>query len=654
MDKMSRVQVGNQILKQIYDENASLSDEEIANLFYEFLLVPKGDSHLTTEKICFRHDIRPEQLLIYKHDIMLEIVLRSYEYLYYVKTFCKLPDLETELLKDLDAIPFSLQNIHTYFQNPQNEEKIKRAIIDYFTYITQDEAFKEACLEYHFGSPKEFREKLLKYIQYIEASDVIASIYEETAEKYCDEEADEEEEFPEEEYPDMEDFELRYDEEEGNLLDAFEEDEEREQEEQNYRRLEKEQKETFELVLDFLENFYDDKYDADDFIGYFMSIVYALLLKMQEKNLLTLEDEVMLQLLSRKDASFELVVESFWYSKEYVFNALELFAREYYREPENVFYTRENYREPIVMNRFHLLDPIYTKPKEKFHFIYCGNPLIPIFEEILNEKRNSSPDTYCEDIYQMLRNLEVGREAFTKKNLDTHYVPIYQSLMIRYLARKWIEEIANQKLGSLSTGEIFVYQGLMEADITHQNIQKLFDMGYQYFIMAYFQIHDQEQSYERHLIRHLQGQNLLGRVLKIDMACLGDPTYLKTVGESAFYRKLEEKGIPETLLELRELVKTNPLACQTILKEIILMNYYYAKSHEQGEISSKIIELLEGDAVLEPFYQMVINQEDLLKELLTRYVAEENDTQHALCYEDRVELASKVKKKLYPERRENY
>ena len=72
--------------------------------------------------------------------------------------------------------------------------------------------------------------------------------------------------------------------------------------------------------MKLLEEYFEDKFDMDDFVGYFMSYVYAFLLKERQEGPMAIEDEEMLKLLSQKKLSFELVVESFYASKDYVFN----------------------------------------------------------------------------------------------------------------------------------------------------------------------------------------------------------------------------------------------------------------------------------------------------------------------------------------------
>ena len=627
MNKLSRIQAGNQILKYFYHKNASLGDEQIGEQFYRFLLKEEKES-IT---LCFQYDISLKQLEIYKKDMMLEILLSCYEYLSYVRTFAEISSVEIELLKDLDTIPFSLQNLYDYFCDAKNEEKIRKAIIDYMVYSTQNQDFKQLCFDYNLDEPHEFSCKLSKYISYIEAADMLVSLYEEIDNQYQEilEEGEEDEE-----EENLEGGELLYWEEvQGSFL------------------FENEQLEVFSAVLYFLENFYGDKFDMDDFIGYFMSIVYAILLEQQKKGALTLMDQEMLKLLSRKDFSFEFVVESFWYSKEYVFDAVALFSREYHKHPKEIFSFREQYKIPFITKRFHLLDPFYEKPKGNYSLMYWGGPITPLLEEILNEKREISPTTYKRDIYKIMTDKKEGESVFTEKKLEQKNVPFYQNLMKRYLARKFLEEVASKPIGILSLEEMNLYFRMMKSRIEYQDMQELFQTGYSSFIDAYFKIHDQGQSYEKGLIRHLLNQNLLEKIAKIDPKISGDSIYLKTVNESPFYRQLEEKGIPDMILELQELSRKDPASCQNILKEILVMNYYYEKDHQKEEISTKVMELLEGDALLDSFYQEILEEKDLLRELLTRYQKEETDTKWPLSYEERVEFIPKIKQKLYPEKK---
>ncbi len=636
MKNLSRIEIGREILAMIYQQYHEKTDEELADIFYQFLISEKEDAFFITQQICFQYEITPNQLKIYKQDMMLDILHTGYGYLCYVRSFTELPSSETTLLGDLDQLPFSMATLKQYFQNPEKEELIKRLLIDYFIYTTQDSNFREGCEEYLFDEPREFGDKLGKYIRYIEASDYLASIYRETSEEYH-----EEEEYEDEEFLVLETDNFWEEEEEDEDDDEYEEEEETRQ-----KKIEEEQKTLYQRVTNFLEEYFDgDKFEADDFIGFFMSIVYGLLLDARDKNILTLEDEEMLNLLHRPEYSFELVVESFWYSKEYVFDALDLFVDKYYDFPDTIFDTREHHKDNYSTSHYQLLDPFYTQPPVDYHVIYCGSPLFPKIQEIL--KGLEKKEHFEEEVYQLLRDPKAGFEGMKPYHIEEKDTKFYQLAIIRYLTRKYLEETSSKSVGSLNADELFIYQALLTIDCSNANMKKLFDMGYTYYLEAYQKLEKGGKSRERKLIRRLKSQNLLRRTMMIDQCCFGDPLYFKTLTETPFYRELDTKGMEWTIFSLQKKYQQNRKECYEILKEILVSAYYFAEKNPQDEFSKIFLKRMEEEPI-DTFLEHMMKELPFLREVLKKYEKEEGETPYALSLEEKLELSPKIKQKLYP------
>lgn len=654
MERLSRIQISNQLLDELYDKYKSLSDEELSTTFYSFL-VSDNDEKGVTQSICLEYNVSAKDLQIRKNDIILEIVASGYGYLRYAATFCELPLIETEILKDLDnLLSYSIKDIIEYFKNPSNQEKMKLLIIDYCVCMTQDADFIADYKLYLYNEPTEFYQRIKSLIGYVEVMDIIAIIHEEIMRKYESGEVDEYELFSDSSEGDDE-YEEEGEEEypSGGVLELasgdIDEDEDSYEDMIIMQRLKREQEDLFATIIEFLEDYYQDKFAADDFIGYFMSFVYALLLKERQEQPMAIEDEELLRMLSRKELSFEYAVEMFYASKEYVFSSIDLFVQEYYVHGGDIFSIRENFSGKVDNDRFNILDSYYIGPEPNYKIIYIGSPLSDTFAEMLLDIKTRNPDDTVGEIYQLLLDPNYDCSLFEKFGFDKQNLPLYKRLMMRFLARKYVESVCFKQVSSFSLEELYIYQGLMHIEVTDKNIEILFSMGYYFMIPAYYEMLEKGEIYEKCIIRKLKGANLLANMVKIDSSCLGETVYRKALQESEFYAILETNGITTTISYLNHLSKMESGTAMDYLKELLLANYYYAKEENlEDALSHTIIRLMDGDTDIHSYLHEMIQNKDLLEELLKRYLAQETKAEYPLSYHEKLEQAPKIKQKLYP------
>ncbi len=655
MSNLSRIQIGNQILSGLYDVYQSLSDEDLSTFFYTFLSTDISDDALT-KTACFHSKVTPDDLVIHKKDIILEVIANGYGYLCYLKAFAEISDEESQILTDLDSMPFSLPNLIAYFRDPANEFKMKILLIDYFVYETQNTDFIEICRDYLYNEPTVFYDKICRVIKYIEVADSLAHLCEEVAVKYESMDDDDIYELmSQEEQEDEVEEEYTEDEEENNtrLMEAesdlaeLEDDVDPYELKKNLLKAEMEQKELANCVLEHLENCYQDKFDVDDFIGYFMSYVYAFLLEARKDNILTLEDEEMLRILTQKDMSLERVAETFYASMEYIFNSVDLFTQHYFSRKGDIYSVREEYKGVFDTDLFQLLDPFYERPEIENNATLIANPIMVSLEQILKEIKQKNPDDYVGEIWQLLRDPEADKSTFEKHGLEADGISYYQDLMMRLFARKYVETACSKPIGKFSSDEVRIYCDLVHPDENSKNIAFLFDMGYFYFIPAYFEQKEKEYVQQKNAIHALRKRNLLCNVAKIDPTCVGDPLYVKTVNESELFHLLETNG-PKIMITLLE--KLSNIEVDTVidfLKEVVFSNYYYAKREQQPDtLGLSIIQKVEED--VETYVSRVSLNKELLEELLQRYLDSESKEEFSTSYREKLEQTPKIKQILYP------
>ncbi len=656
MEDLSRIEISNRILLELYNKYSHLEDGELSDLFYSFLVSEKETSDLLTKETCGNYDIDEEQLLIYKKDIILEILSVGYGYLRYVRTGCKLPDIEEEIISDLETLSFSVEPLIQYFKNPAHAKKMKELLVDYFVYQTQCDDFRNDCQQYLFNEVPEFYERTQKLIDYVEIMDVIAMIHDEVIRKYESGDYDEYELFDDSEEGDLEDDEPDYeDSQEGNVLEMDPDEYDLEDEEDPYefmiqmRILEHEKQEIYTKVIDFLEQHFLDKFDMDDFVGYFMSYVYAFLLKERQEGPMTIEDEEMLKLLTQKKLSFVLVVDSFYASKDYVFNSVDLFAQEYYGAKGDIFAIRESFASKVDNDRFNLLDSYYEGPDPDYEIVYIGSPIAEAFHSILLEIYKRNPEDYVGEIWQLLRDPDFDCSIFKQYGFDLQYLEYYRVLMMRFLARKYVELVGFKPISSFNLEELYIYQGLMHIDVTPNNMKTLFDMGYYLIIPAYYELLEKSIPHEKCIIRRLRSNGLLSRIARLDPSSITESTYRKALQESEFYSILEINGEQTTISYLKHLAKTELDTAMDYLKELLVSDYYYAKEENLTDpLSLSIFKLIDGDGDINEYLRQLLQNEELLKEMLSRYLAMESKTEYSLSYQEKLATSPKVKKKLYP------
>ena len=169
-------------------------------------------------------------------------------------------------------------------------------------------------------------------------------------------------------------------------------------------------------------------------------------------------------------------------------------------------------------------------------------------------------------------------------------------------------------------------------------------------VPAFYEMMEKGPSHEKCIVRKLRANNLLANVARIDSSCITDENYRKALQESEFYSILEQNGEKTTVAYLKHLFKTEPGQVMEYLKELLLANYYYAKEENlEDAIALTILKLIEGDSNIGEYFYMLLQNDALLEELLSRYLAQETKTKYPLSYQEKLEQSPKIKQKLYPD-----
>ena len=191
MDSKNRLDFARDLLVKLYNEHAKLSDEELLDMMYDFLMGKEHSKYLLAEKLCYTYEIRPEELELYRHDMIIDIIFTVYQYWRYVKTMHATSPLEEEIMSELEDLPFSIGQLQGYFHDAKNELKVRTLLLDYFVYTTQPKQFILDCQEYIQEEPTIFYDELARYESYIGVLDEIALIYDDVYAKYHPEEEEE-------------------------------------------------------------------------------------------------------------------------------------------------------------------------------------------------------------------------------------------------------------------------------------------------------------------------------------------------------------------------------------------------------------------------------------------------------------------------------
>ncbi len=653
MEKMSRIEIEKNILEQIQEWYSDLSREDLTNLFYSFLTFDEETVDEITKRVCTKYRMHEEQLVAMKKDMIIECILDAYEYFFRLKADGKLSEELKNIMDELEKVTFSLDNFYNYFLDSVNQEKVKNLIFHCLLFRMQDSKFIEACDDFLRMNAPELWMKLSKYMQYIEASDLLCTIFCDIFEEEDEEDSDEEvEDFDN----DLDEFE-EYDEEDEDEYDEEDFDEALEEELVEMEPLEKVMDDSFsqdcqtlfQRVNDFIEDYFDDKFDADDFIGYFMSLVYALLLQEEKTDTLFLEEKELLEILEKNRCSQEQIVILFTTSKEFVYHSLDLFEECYYDFEGDVFSVREFIQDIGAYNRFSIMDPLYEKPKIDIQSIQCKNFTTSFFDQLLHRLKQEYPEDYEDKIYKLLTEEGYLSSVFPESTMEEVPFSLYQISFIRYLSRRYFENTCDKAIGNLSLEQIYLYQHLLSSKGTQKELLRNFYVGYKDYLDAYFELTSQETPFIRKKIRKLEHQQLLPTVVRIDPSCIGDNDYIKTLLESPFSRYLAIHGSLKTISYLKKCYRDQPKQCLEFLREIIVSTCSQ-EMDAKDTVSSSILPLLEDEHLsLEDCLTSILANESLLQELLEKYTKFELEETPLTVSKESLNFSPKIKRKLYPE-----
>ena len=656
MDELSRIEIGLDLLDEAYELSIGDNKTDQIEVLYNFLVSSEEDSTDIEKTLCSSHGLTKELLRVYKRDSWLLVLLDSYEYLRYLDVTTSITDDELQILTELDGLNFTFTNIYSYFSSPTTKEKIKLLLKRYYEYIGKGNEFTKSCRDYNYDNQTPFRNALTDYVGNVEAMDFLCAIFDQLDEKYqaqinetitgeSEPEFDSEEEFPEdfdEDYPLDEEY---FDEEEYNSAvdEMFDEHEEVvEQIMANFKT------ELFDKVITWMEDYFEDKFESDNFIGFFLSFVYRTILNNKNTGRLFKEEESLLKLFESSDDNYGLLIETFYDNREFIFVALDIFTKNYYKKHMDILTLRDDCDNDIEKQKIASLDEHYPFSKSITNIQLISSPLYESYDMIFMKYKIDYPDDYLDRIYSFLMNDTSFEPIFYELDVegDLNY---HRILMIRYFTRRFVEMIQIKKL-SVNQEEMFAYSELSMQGLELINIIKNFSKNGITILKGYEFILGKTDAELKAHIRSFDKMVELKRVFQIDPMILGDSIYYRALNDSELYRYLEVNGIEKTVQYLLSMVNSDYEIVREFINEIMVSIYTSAKEKEIADsIEQTIMLVYEVESSdVELYIKTVLSDSSLLYQLLVKYYEIEKEEEFPAKYEDKVVKFPKVKQKLYP------
>lgn len=655
MEELSRIEIASDLLDEAYALSEDNGGKQIETI-YKFLVSSKDDASGIDESLCSHHNLTKKLLKVYKKDSWLIVLLDSYEYLRYLDVTVSISDEELQILTELDSLNFTFTDIYDYFYNVANKEKIKTLLVRYYEYIGKGNDFTKSCRDYNFDNQTAFRNALTDYVGNVEAMDFMCAIFDQLDEKYqsqinavvtgeeepeLDDEEFDDEEMPEEYLEDPDEFD-----EEGYqaaIDEMFDEHEEAvEQIMVNFKT------ELFDKIISWLEDYFDDKFESDNFIGFFISYVYRTILDNKKNGRLFKEEESLLKLLENPDANFGLLVETFYDNSEFVFVSLDIFTKRYYKSHMDVLTMRDVTTDVAENNQIAMLDEHYPYKKEVLDAKLISSPLYEMYDMVFMKYKLDYPGDYLERLYSLLMDDTSFEPVFYELDIEGD-LTYHRIMMIRYFTRRFVEMIQIKRLG-VEKEEMFAYVDLEIEKISLVGIIKNFSKNGIQILKGYEFILSQTESELKNHIRSLDKKVELKRLLQIDPLIIGESTYYRAFNDTELYRYIEQNGIEKTVQYLIDLSKNDYESAREHINELMVSIYSVAKEKETLDTLEQMIALVYEveSSDVELYVRTALNDPTVLYQLISKYYENEKEEEFPTKYEDRVVKFPKVKQKLYP------
>lgn len=655
MNELSRIEIAAQLLEELNALCIESDQRSKMEIIYNFLLGDEATSSFDN-LFCTNHGIEQKLLDVYKKDSWLLVLLDAYEYLIASSETKELSEIQQSFLTKLDSIEFNFTNLYSFFTSKDNKEEIVIGIESYYEYWQKGNEFVKKCRDYCFDNQTEFRNKLTSYISNIEAMDLMATIFDDLDAKYQKEinmAIVGEEESIEFEDPDMDYDELESEEE---FPEDFDEDEYSaavdemfdDNEEEVEKIMERFKIELHSKILDFLEDYLDDKFACDEFLGFFMSYVYMIILNNQKNGKLFKEEEQLLKVLSLEDFSPALVIETFYENPDYVFAALDSFCRFYYKMDCDILTLRDDVSTSIERKRINEMDEHFPLGKRIDRYKLINNPYYEIYDMLYMKFKLDYPDDYAIRLFNSLTTIDYD-PIFYEFDLDED-INYHRLMMIRYFSRKYVEATSVRDMASIPSKEYETFEKLLSEEFNPQTLIGIFAKYGITILKGYNYLLDKTISQEKAIVKRIYDAGYGNGLFKIDPGMISDSLYYRALNDTPLYKYVEENGIEKTVKFLIELSKTDYEQYEDYMKEVFASLYCSFEDNQKLDSVENTVKLVIDSSKysLEGCFKAIISDELLMYQLLAKYYDIENTDDYPTPIEERIVAQPKVKQKLYP------
>lgn len=608
---MKRSERVSRYLAYAYEIVKDNDNKEVYNRFYDFLIENRADMDFISEEMYANFNIEIEDVIAHKNDMIMDVVKGFYSAIRFYMLSGDVNEEEEMVVNFIDAQEFTFVDIVQYFIHPEKESIAKIMIEIYCILMTQSNNFVNQVTEYNNNNPTDFLEEVNETIKYLDIIDEMADVYGSAFDDKTTDELDKE----------------------ANSVDDYDSDEEDYLEEEEEVFVSEKVGETVQHFLQILVNNYGDLQSEkmNKFLGYYLSLAYPLFLDQKEMKMPEAyyeKNKEILDLLEADDLSFEDILNNFYEDEEYLFAAIELVSQSYLESEGQDFDARYRYEDIDEKGIIKKLDPsyIYDEYEEATETVDSKNieingSIIDTMDMIITKLKIDYPEDYQKIIYKFLLIDRSYDGIFYEFDIEDNSINQYKFLMMRMFARKYYEYISSKNLKELDGRERKIYSFLKEMPISVESILESFHRYGEEYIDIYFKLSFRSELAEKNIIRNFNSVTRK-RLVEIDPLVLCDSSYYKALMVGNLFIILEENGVNVVIKHLTELATKNPNKCRELISELLIELYYKLKnSNSKIDIDNIFLEYLENNNYDLNFYMNdLINAQEFLKELLTRYL----------------------------------
>lgn len=606
---MKRSKAVKNYLKYAYVVAKSDDEQEVFDKLFEFLIENRTEFDFMAEEMSINFDIDVEEIMARKNDMIIEIIKDYYSYIRYCMLTDDVNDMEETIIKLFDSKRFTYSYILFYFMDPDNEYVAKRIVETYCFYIEKGNDFIKQVDIYNISNPTIFLNEIDIMKKRIDVIDEIAEEFDKAFAKTTDELDKEADEVNGEEVQEEGLYEERYYQDLDGREDTMEKIDE-----------------ISEKLMEILTKNYGDFYseEMNSFLGYYISLIYPILLERKEGDYLSDRDRELLELLEAEDMPLEAILNYFYEDKYNMFAVIELISREYIASLGQEYDNRPGYENQDENQLLIKLDPMYIyyipdehKQNNKIE-MHMENITLKIMETIIEKLKAENPDDYQRVIYIFLLTEDKYDKIFLEYDIEKEYINSFKMQMIRMFIRKFYEYINSQKV---QTRDLQIGNQLNGIQINLKTFIENFHKYGEIYIDAYFKLSRMSSITRKGAIRAFPN-NIRKRLIELDPNVLVDPIYYQALSVGNLFILLEEHGVDLTCKYLIEIsiIKTNK--CRELISELLIGLYNKIKNNEEkSDIDNVFLKYIEGNSyTLEDYTADLINAPLLLKEFLARYL----------------------------------